>query len=287
MAQSKVPVQANEAGTGPQPAGIGTSPRLTAIILTLNEAEHIQDCVRSLAWADEVLVFDSFSQDGTVALAEAVGARTIQSTFVNYAQQRNAALAVVVADWVFFVDADERATSELAAEVREVITWGREAAWYVPRHNVIFGRVTMGAGWYPDYQLRLLQHGRVSYERPVHETAVVHGETGYLQNPLVHYNYVDKAHFQAKQEAYSSYDAGILYDAGVRAKPQNYLLQPWRQFWWRFVALQGYEDGWHGLKLSAYMAYYEAVKYRKLARLWRDGGRQDVPLPGQKTRRVE
>ncbi len=222
-----------------------------------------------------MLVFDSYSDDRTVELAEAMGATILQSSFVNYAQQRNAVLDAIETDWVFFVDADERGTPELADEVRQVTVHGDQAGWYVPRHNIIFGKLTIGAGWYPDYQLRLLRHGRVRYERPVHETAVVQGETGYLTSPMIHYNYVDKTHFRAKQAAYTSYDAGILYQAGVRARPHHYLLQPWRQFWWRFVTLKGYADGWHGLQLSAYMAYYEAVKYRELAQLWREGNQPD------------
>ena len=84
------------------------APRLTAIILTLNEEAHIQACIQSLAWADEVVVFDSYSQDETVDMARKAGATVFQSKFENYAQQRNAALAAVDTDWVFFVDADER-----------------------------------------------------------------------------------------------------------------------------------------------------------------------------------
>ena len=246
-----------------------SSPVLTAVILTLNESEHITACIHSLDWADRVIVFDSFSQDNTVSLAQAAGADVLQSSFENYAQQRNAALARVASGWVFFVDADERGTPELAAEVRQVIAERSEAGWYVPRHNYIFGTLTKGAGWYPDFQLRLFKHGRVHYERPVHELAVVDGDIGYLEHALIHYNYRDKAHFQAKQEAYSDYDASILKKQNIRPRPQNYILQPWRQFWWRYVTLRGYQDGWHGLKLSLYMAYYEWVKYRKLAALWR------------------
>lgn len=245
------------------------SPKLTAIILTLNEEKHIEDCIRSLSWADEIVVFDSFSKDRTVTLAEAAGATVLQSPFENYAQQRNAALGAVETDWVFFVDADERGSAELAAEVRQRIADGQQTAWYVPRHNIIFGKLTSGAGWYPDYQLRLFRHGLVTFERPVHETAVVQGETGYLKNPLIHYNYEDKAHFQATQAAYTTYDAGILYQDGVRVRSHHYLSQPWRQFWWRYVTLKGYADGGHGLRLSVYMAYYEGVKYRKLAQLWK------------------
>ena len=108
------------------------------------------------------------------------------------------------------------------------------------------------------------------------EIAVVQGESGYLQNPLIHFNYADKVHFQGKQLAYSSYDAGILYQEGVHVRPHHYLLQPWRQFWWRFVTLKGYTDGWHGVRLSAYMAYYEAVKYSKLARLWQENNQSSL-----------
>jgi len=248
---------------------ITPSPQLTAVILTLNEAAHIQACIESLTWADRVVVFDSFSGDETAVLAQAAGAELYQSKFENYAQQRNAALAAIQTDWVFFVDADERGTAELAAEIRHVINHCAEAGWYVPRHNYIFGKLTLGAGWYPDYQLRLFKQGKVRYERPVHEIALVDGEIGRLQNPLIHHNYRDLPHFRAKQQAYTSYDASILKTAGIHPKPHNFILQPLRHFYWRFVTLHGYRDGLHGLCLSLYMAYYEWVKYRKLAALWR------------------
>lgn len=253
---------------------------LVAIILTLDEADHIEACVASLSWADHVLVLDSYSQDDTVARARAAGAEVRQSRFENYAQQRNAALATVDgsdegAEWVFFVDADERGTPELGEEVRGVIAGSEVAGWYVPRHNYIFGRLTVGGGWYPDYQLRLFRHGRVHYERPVHEVAVVDGEVGYLENPLVHYNYRSVEQFRAKQGRYTDYDAGILKERGVRPKVYTPFTQPLRHFWWRFVLLKGYRDGVHGLRLSLYMAYYEYVKYRKLARLLQGGGAGD------------
>jgi hypothetical protein len=245
-----------------------TTPKLSAVILTLNEEKHIKACIDSLRWADRVVVFDSYSEDGTVGLAEKAGSDVFQSRFENYAQQRNAALNSLGTDWVFFVDADERGTPELADEIREVIGSRSEAGWYVPRHNYIFGRLTKGAGWFPDYQLRLFKHGLVRYERPVHEVAVVEGEIGYLQSPLIHHNYEDKAQFQAKQRAYTDYDAGILKEQGIRPKPYTYLTQPLRHFWWRFITLKGYQDGLHGLRLSTYMAYYEWVKYWKLGRLY-------------------
>ena len=244
-------------------------PELVAIVLTRNEAAHIVACVESLAWADQVLVFDSFSDDATCSLARSAGANVVQHHFEDYAQQRNAALDSVAAEWVFFVDADERGTPALAAEVKRIMRTRPEAGWYVPRHNYIFGRLTMGAGWYPDYQLRLFRRGRVRYERPVHEVAKVDGQIGYLEQPLLHYNYRNVAHFHAKQRRYTGVNAQILREQGVRPKFYTPFTQPLRHFWWRFVTLKGYRDGVHGLRLSLYMAYYEWATYRALRQLQR------------------
>ena len=243
---------------------------VTAIVPTLNEEHNILDCLASLAWADRRVVFDCFSTDGTVDLARQAGVEVIQHPFENFAQFHNAAMERVEADWIFFVDADERATPELGAEVRTVTDGSHEeVAWSVPRHNYIFGRLTLWAGWYPDYQTRLLLRGRVHWERPVHEFTVVDGAQGYLENPLIHYNYVDLPDFVARQERYTDFDAGILLQQGVRPRFYTPYSQALRQFWWRFVTLKGVRDGLHGLRLSLLMAYYEAVKYRKLMQLRR------------------
>jgi glycosyltransferase involved in cell wall biosynthesis len=250
---------------------------LIAIILTHNEAAHIQACIESLRFADQVLVFDSFSDDDTVTLAQAAGAKVIQHHFINYANQRNAALEAVkgLGDWVLFVDADERVTPELALEVREVIQKSEYAGWRIPRHNYIFGKLTRGAGWYPDYQTRLLRLGAAHYdpERQVHELVILDGEPGTLEHPFLHYNYDNIAQFTTKQKRYTAYDAEILYNDGIRPKPQNYILQPLRQFWWRFVSLKGYQDGLHGFRLSLLMGWYEFRKYWRLRGLWREKGR--------------
>jgi len=247
--------------------------KLIGIILTHDEAHNIHDCIKSLWFADDILVFDSYSEDNTVEEAKAAGATVIQHAFLNYASQRNAALDAVKdkTDWVLFVDADERVTPELAEEIRAVIQQPDYAGWRIPRHNYIFGKLTLGAGWYPDYQMRLLHVGEAYYDpaRQVHEVVILDGTQGTLKNPLIHYNYRDIAQFHRKQRAYSEYDAKILHDEGIQPKPQNFILQPLRQFWWRFVTLEGYRDGLHGLYLSLLMARYEFRKYRLLAGLWK------------------
>ena len=246
--------------------------KLYAIILTYNESAHIVDCIDSVRFADAVLVLDSGSTDNTPALARNAGAEVLTRPFDDYAGQRNAALDAVVgrADWVLFVDADERVTPPLAAEVRRAIAEPGYAGWRIPRHNYIFGHLTRGAGWFPDYQTRLLRVGSAHYDpaRKVHEVAILDGELGTLSEPFIHYNYITLAQFHEKQRRYSAYDAQILYEQGVRPKPQNYVLQPVRHFWWRFVSLKGYIDGFHGLRMSVLTAWYELRKYRLLRGLW-------------------
>lgn len=244
--------------------------KLTAIVLTHNEAEHIAECLKTLQFTDEQIVFDSFSTDTTVDIARANGARVLRHQFMNFAEQRNAALAAIsdTTDWVLFVDADERVSPDLAEEIRQVMMQRDYAAYQIPRHNYIFGKLTKGAGWYPDYQTRLLKSGKARYENPVHEVVVVDGERGTMQHHFIHHNYNDLPHFLEKQRKYVQYDATIMFGEGIRPKPQNYILQPLRHFRWRFLELKGYQDGWHGFRLSALMAWYEFRKYVILRGLW-------------------
>ena len=255
---------------------------VTAIVPAKDEEHNIGDCLESLAWTDRRVVFlDSRTADRTAELAREVGAAVMLGEFEDFAQFHNTAMDRVEAEWIFFVDADERATPDLAAEVREVTDGShKEVAWAVPRHNYIFRRLTLGAGWYPDYQSRLLLRDRVRWRRPVHEVIVADGPEGHLQNPLIHYNYDDLADFVARQEKYTNIDAGILFEQGIRPRSYTPYSQAVRQFWWRFVTLRGTQDGLHGFWLSLLMAYYEAVKYRRLARLWQTGGPQVVDGSG-------
>jgi glycosyltransferase involved in cell wall biosynthesis len=239
---------------------------LVAVILTTNNARDIVPCVESVSWCDQVVVFDGYSTDDTVELAVRAGARVIQHVFENFAQQRNAALDAVRGDWVFFVDSDERATAELAAEACEAIECQSIDGWWVPRDNYVFGRLTRGAGYYPDYQMRLLRVGHGRYERPASEIVVLDGQDGYLDQPLIHYNYRSVSEFHAKQRVREPFEAMTLNRQGVRLRPWTLLLQPIREFWRRFVTLEGYQDGLHGLRLCLLLAYY--FGWRNYLKLW-------------------
>ncbi|NDJ55160.1 MAG: glycosyltransferase family 2 protein [Chloroflexi bacterium] len=241
---------------------------ITGIILTLDEEKNILDAIDSLRWTDHIIVVDSFSSDHTVPLARRSGAEVVTHEFVNYADQRNTALELADTEWVFFLDADERVPPPLAGEVLSKLEQPQRG-WWVPRHNFIFGRLTRSAGWYPDYQMRLLHRESARYDptRTVHEEVQLQGESGYLENALIHFNYDDRAEFIRKQEKYTNLEAQTRHRQGQRPRPWTFLTAPLRHFWWRFITLGGYRDGFHGLNLSMLMAYYEFETWRRVARL--------------------
>ena len=232
---------------------------LVAVILTKNEVHNIEACIASLRdWVDAVVVWDSGSDDGTVELARQAGAQVVYHAFENYAAQRQSALDSVDAEWIFFVDADERATPALGEEIRRKIRSGEHAGYWVPRRNFIVGKETRGGGYYPDYQLRLLRREGAAYvaEREVHEIVRVAGSEGHLAHPLIHYNYLTWAQFHHKQRQYAAYEARILARRGIRPRPHNFILQPLREFRRRFITLAGWQDGLHGLRLALLFAWY-------------------------------
>jgi glycosyltransferase involved in cell wall biosynthesis len=238
---------------------------LVCAILAKNEARHIRECVQSCLFADAVVVFDTNSNDGTPRLAREAGARVVEDApFINFSQARNFALNHLRADWVLFVDADERVTPELAAEVRHVIVQQPQVAgWWIPRYNHIVGHVMRGTGWYPDRQLRLMRRARAHYDeaREVHELAIIDGPEAVLTHHLIHYNYESWQQFHAKQERYTRFAASTALQAGQRAHWRHLLTRPGQEFVRRFITWQGYKDGLHGLRLSWLMARYEQKKY--------------------------
>ena len=248
--------------------------KIIAAILTKNEARHIGECIQSVAWADEIMLEDSFSDDGTVEIAQKLGAKVFQSKFVNFAVARNTALnnaKTLAGTWILFIDADERATPELAQEIKEMVKNEAIAGWWIPRYNVMWGHIMRGGGWYPDHQLRLMQVNRARYnsERQVHEIVVLDGQAGYLKEHLLHYNYDTVAQFKSKQNRYIDLEAKILKEKGIRAKPWTYVSMPLREFYRRYVSLQGYKDGRVGLQVCALMSWYMYVTYLRLRHLYR------------------
>jgi len=247
--------------------------KIIAAILTKNEARHIGDCIKSVQWADEVILEDSFSDDGTTAIARDLNAHIFKSEFINFAVARNTALdnaKMLGADWVLFVDADERITPDLAQEIQEVVKNNEITGWWVPRYNIMWGHTMRGGGWYPDHQLRLMKIGAARYdsERQVHEIVVLDGQEGYLKGHMLHYNYDSLDQFKKKQDRYINLEAKILQEKGIRARPWTYVNMPLREFYRRYIALQGYKDGWVGLQVCGLMSWYMLITYVRLRKLY-------------------
>ncbi|MCX6044186.1 MAG: glycosyltransferase family 2 protein [Chloroflexi bacterium] len=242
---------------------------LAAVILTTNEAHNITACVGSVrGWVDAVIVWDGGSTDATCALAKKAGALVVQRPFDNFAAQRQAVLDTIEAEWILFIDADERVTPALAREImaavqdNAVTPSNRPAGYWIPRRNFIVEHETRGGGFFPDYQLRLLKRQLAHYPlaQEVHEFAKVTGEVERLAEPLLHYNYTSWRQFYRKQRTYAAYEARILAARGIRPRPHNFILQPLREFYRRFVTLRGWQDGWHGLYLAGLLAWYYGLQ---------------------------
>jgi glycosyltransferase involved in cell wall biosynthesis len=253
------------------PAG---GPALTAAVIARDEAALLAGCLESLAWADARLVLvDARSRDATAAIAARYTPHVHREPFRSFPQFRNRALALATTPWVLFVDADERVPPALAAEIRAVLARAEAegvAGYWLPRRNRIRGRWMRGAGWWPDYQLRLLRRDAVYFEPDglVHEVACVHGPTRHLREPLLHHNYDTLAEFVAKQRRYAVLEAYAWWRQGQPPPRARALVgQPLREFWRRYVTLGGYRDGALGLVLAGYLAYAAWQRTRLLRRL--------------------
>ena len=261
---------------------------LSVIVLTRNEEKHIRACLESVrGFANELLVLDSGSNDRTVEIARECGAHVEQRAFDNYPNQRNAAIEMARGDWIFFIDADERATPAFGQELIAQITRADERrgrgepaciGFWAPRRNIIFGKWIRYTGWSPDFQPRVLKKGFGKFDprREVHELLLWEGEVGYLSEPLTHYNYETLAQFRGKQIAYTRYEARVWFEEGRRARARSFIGQPSREFFRRYVSLQGWRDGAHGLLLSVLMAYYAFVRQRMLWEMQSNRGKMQI-----------
>ncbi len=240
----------------------GQTPSLTAVVIARDEEATIGDCLASVDWAEERLVLlDAATRDRTREVAMERGARVAERVFDNFAAQRDAAMALSTGEWVLFVDADERVSAALRDEIERTLREpGGRVGFWIPRDNYLMGRLVRGAGWYPDHQLRLLKRGRARFDpqRLVHEVALLDGPAGYLQGAFVHFNFRTLREFVRKQERYNRLDALRWLRTYGRPRRRALVGQPLREFWRRYVELDGYREGWLGLVLSAILSYYAA-----------------------------
>ncbi len=236
---------------------------LSVAIITRNEALNIEDCIKSVAWASDVVVLDQFSTDGTAEMASALGARVFQEEWKGFAGQKMSALEKTNGEWTLSLDADERVSAPLQMEIGEKISEKSDInGYFVPRRNYFAGSLIRHGGWYPDYCLRLFRKGLGRFEeRAVHESVTVPGPLGYLKNPIEHYTYRSVGDFLVRMEKYSRL-AALEISGKRRLWPFSALLfRPPFTFLSMYVLRGGFLDGRKGLFLAISYSYYTFLKY--------------------------
>lgn len=243
----------------------GASIPVTVVIAAHNEADQIDACVRSVAWAAEVLVVENDSTDDTIAIARAAGATVFSHPFESIGAQRNAAIARATHPWVLVLDADERATESLGAEVRRRIGESPVEAYRIRRRNWFLGREIRHSGWNRDRPVRLFRSHLRYDERPVHEHVLTSAEPATLDESLLHRPYANLAEYFEKLGRYSRDWAVQNHAQGKRTSVLTLVVRPQLRFVSTLILRGGWRDGWQGVVISALAGVSVAAKY---AHLW-------------------
>jgi len=239
--------------------------KITAYIIAYNEAEKIRAAVESVQWADEIIVADSWSTDGTADIAKDLGARVIQIEFAGYGALRNRVLAECSHDWIFSLDSDERCTPEVAAEIRDVVNGTDSLNVYrVPRRNYFMGQWIRFSGWYPNYrQPQLFRRSQMVYgEQAVHEGYILKSEQdiGHLTNAIWQYPFKDMSQLIHKMNRYSS--LGAVRVSGRRVSIWKAVGHAFWSFIKHYIFKLGVLDGAPGFVIA--FGNFEGTFYRYL-----------------------
>ncbi len=236
---------------------------ITVVVTSFNEAPNIARCLDSVRGFGEVIVVDSFSSDGTIALAEERASTVYLRPYTSPPDQKNWAAARARHDWLLVLDADEALESNTRAEI-EALDPGRTAGFWIRRRNDYLGRIIRGCGWQRDKVLRLYDRRRGRYpDAWVHEEVELQGDAGRLEGRLRHTPYRDIDHHLAKIDAYTTRGARQYVERGGRAALLNMLVHPPFRFFRMYVLQAGIGDGYPGLVLCLLSSYSVFLKYAK------------------------
>jgi (heptosyl)LPS beta-1,4-glucosyltransferase len=268
---------------------------VSVVINTKNAATTLERTLRTVGFAQEIIVADMASVDGTLEIAKSFGARCIKVADVGYVEPaRNQAIAAAKQPWVLIVDADEEVSEGLQKTIAEIVTGATEPhlvgdCYFIPRKNMIFNAWVQHSGWWPDYQLRLFKTGHVIWKDAIHSQPETRGVVVTLSAEenaaLIHHNYSNISEFITRLDRYTSIEAQLK-----RPKNVSLTITPadiWRSFsddfLSRFFAQHGYRDGQHGLSLSLLQAWYQSLT---LLKRWEKAGFPVDQARDEETRQV-
>ncbi|MBF4491668.1 glycosyltransferase family 2 protein [Flavobacterium sp. MR2016-29] len=244
---------------------------LTALVITYNEEQNIKDVLDHLAFADEIIVVDSFSTDKTFEIASSFSnVKVVQRAFYNFASQRNFALSLSSNSWILFVDADERLTPELQKEISFVINQKDSASAYFVRRNFMFQNKKLRfSGWQTDKIIRLFKKESAIYnhEKIVHEKLIVNGKIGQLTTKLIHYSYSKYEDYKQKMVFYGKLKAQEELLKNTKPNFFHFYIRPAYQFLNQYILRLGILDGKKGIIICYLNALSVAVRFQELKKI--------------------
>lgn len=237
--------------------------KLSVYIIAFNEAEKVAATIESAQWADEIVLVDSYSTDGTPEIASKLGAKVVQIDFKGFGDLRNQAIAACSHDWIFSLDADERCTPEVAREIKEIVNSDNtEDAYWIPRRNFFMGQWIKHSGWYPNYrQPQLFKKGCMHYDlKEVHENYILNSlkPIGYIKNAIWQFPFKNMAEVMHKANRYSTLGAQRL--KGKNLSMSTALLHGVWSFVKHYFFKLGFLDGWAGFVIA--LGNFEGTFYR-------------------------
>ena len=247
-------------------------PKLSAIILTLDEEENIQRCLESLVWMDEIVVVDTGSSDKTKEIVAKYTNKIFDLKWEGFGKSKEYAKNKATGEWVLSIDADEVVSNELKNEIVSKRNSSEEIdGYFIPRKSNFLGKWIKHSGWYPDYVLRLFRRDRSSFTpEQVHERVVINGRVGYLKNEILHYTDPNLNHYLEKLNRYTTLSAEEMYRQGKASSLFDIVFRPIAIFLKMYLFKLGFLDGITGLILACCSSFHVFFKYAKLWHLNRN-----------------
>lgn len=237
---------------------------ISAVLITKNEAHNLEACLHSVSWAEEIIVLDSGSTDGTQSLAKKFTPKVYEKVFQDFATQKNAALAYATQDWIFLIDADERVSENLSKEIQTIAKTAPQSCVYeVFRQTFFFNKPLRFSGTQSDRCIRLFPRGKVRYEQPVHEYVVTDLPVRTLEGKLLHYSTRDPEQYRKKLIHYVALERENLKQKGRKIYFWDPILRPIAKFIKLYLLDLGILDGLTGLKFAILSSYYDFLKYSR------------------------
>jgi glycosyltransferase involved in cell wall biosynthesis len=242
--------------------------KISVVTSVYNAGSYLPRLLKSVSWADEIVVVNNSSTDTTDKIAREYTDKVfIRPNLPMLNTNKNYGFGKSTGDWILNLDGDEEITSDLKNEIRETVGNNKDInGYWIPRQNIIFGKWIRHGIWWPDKQLRLFRHGKGRFpEKHVHEYIAVDGQLGELKTPFVHYNYETVSQFLRKlDDIYTENEVENLIGSGYQLVWQDALKFPASDFVKIYFAQEGYKDGLHGLVLAFLQAFYSFVVFAKL-----------------------